>query len=94
MKKRTPDRLKHRIVKALELPKEIVLDLPHVSLLGNEELSVENYKGIIEYKSDLLRLNTKTGILRIVGKNLCLRQVTSDQIKITGCILNIEYGGF
>ena len=94
MKKYKPDEIKHRIVKVLELPKEIVLDLPNVSILGNEEISVENYKGIIEYKPDLLRLNTKSGILLIEGKNLCLRQVTSDQIKITGCILNVGYGGF
>ncbi|MCL2873833.1 MAG: sporulation protein YqfC [Defluviitaleaceae bacterium] len=94
MKKYIPDKFKYKVVKALELPKEIVLDLPSLSMIGNEELSVENYKSIIEYKPELLRLNTKTGILYIEGKNLCLKQVTPDQIRITGCILNIKYGGF
>jgi len=94
IKKFLPDKFKRRIVKALELPSEIVLDLPRLSMIGNEELLVENYKGIIEYTPELLRLHTKTGILFVEGKSLCLKQVTTDQINITGCILHIRYGGF
>ena len=94
IKKILPDKFKHRIIKALELPKEIVLDLPRISMIGNEELLVENYKGIIEYTPELLRLHTKMGILFVEGKNLCLKQITQDQINIAGCILQIKYGGF
>jgi sporulation protein YqfC len=83
--------LKKRIVKTFELPKEIILDLPRVMLIGNEELSIDNYKGIIEYQPELLRINTGAGILYIEGKNLCLKQITAEQIKITGCILNLAF---
>ena len=36
--------LKRNVVNALELPKEVILNLPFISLTGKEELIIENYK--------------------------------------------------
>ena len=34
--------LKRNVVNALELPKEVILNLPFISLTGKEELIIEN----------------------------------------------------
>lgn len=82
---------KRNVTEALELPKEVILNLPLLSLIGKEELTIENYKGIIEYSEDKIRLQTGAGILRIEGKNLFLQHMTSENMIVTGTILKLEF---
>ncbi len=84
-------KLKSKVTAMLELPKEIVLNLPHISIIGSEEINIENYKGVIEYTEQLIRINTSSGILRLTGKKLCIRQITDENIKITGVLGALEY---
>ena len=83
--------LKKTVIGAFELPKEIVYNLPILSLIGNEELSLENYKGVIEYSEERLRFNTSIGVLRIEGKKLFIKQITAESVAVTGVIGKIEF---
>lgn len=85
------ENLKKKISTITELPKEIILNLPLVSMIGNEEITIENYKGIIEYTEEKVRISTPSGILKVEGKNLCLKQITSESISITGRIVKFQY---
>ena len=58
--------IKRNFAEALEIPEEIVLNLPLITMTGRERLVVENYKGVIEYDEKQIRLNTSIGILKIV----------------------------
>ena len=46
--KKDKPNLKKELSAALEIPGEVILDMPLISLKGREEISVENYRGIIE----------------------------------------------
>lgn len=83
--------LRRNVVNALELPKEVILNLPLISLTGKEELIIENYKGIIEYGDEVMRVNTAIGVLRIEGKGLLLKQLTSECIVVTGTIKGVLF---
>ncbi len=76
---------------AFELPKEVVLNLPLISLTGHEELLIENYKGIIEYTDERLRVNTSAGVIRVEGRGLYLKLITSESMTINGNIMKIEF---
>ena len=82
---------KRGMVNALELPKEVILNLPLISLTGKQELVIENYKGIVEYSDEIIRVSTAVGVLRVGGKGLLLKQLTSECIVITGSIQNITF---
>ncbi|QIB26308.1 sporulation protein YqfC [Caloranaerobacter azorensis] len=90
MKKRVED-IKSTISDVLELPKDIVLDLPRITLIGNLQLYIENHKGIIEYSKQRIRINTNIGILRIVGNNLTIRTIVTEEIIIVGEIEVVEF---
>ncbi|USF29531.1 sporulation protein YqfC [Clostridium sp. MD294] len=83
--------LRRNVVNALELPKEVMLNLPLISLTGKEELIIENYKGIVEYGDEVMRVNTAIGVLRIEGKGLLLKQLTSECIVVTGTIKGVLF---
>ena len=84
-------RLKEKITEALELPKEIVLNVPRLTMIGNTNLVIENYKGIVEYASERIRVNTGTGTIRITGNGLVLKEITSEDILVDGDILGLEF---
>ncbi|MFZ5965917.1 MAG: sporulation protein YqfC [Bacillota bacterium] len=83
--------LRESISELLELPKDIMLDLPRVTMVGNLQMFIENHKGIVEYSRTKIRLNTKNGIMRIIGKELLIKSIITEEIVICGKIENIEF---
>ncbi len=84
------DNFKYNLSEALELPKDIVMDLPKVVLIGNIQLNISNHKGIIEYTQNIIRINSSIGIFKIEGENLELKTILLEEIVIIGNIERIE----
>lgn len=74
----------------LELPKEVTTNMPKLTIVGFNELLIENYKGILEYEDYNIRINTYIGIVNISGFDLELNQMTEDDILVNGRIESIE----
>ena len=83
--------LRKNVTEALELPKEIMLNLPLISLVGREEVTIVNYKGILEYGEELVRIGTAAGVLRLTGSGLCLKQLSAECMVVTGRIENLSF---
>lgn len=83
--------IRERVTELLELPKEIVLDLPKITIVGSSNIFIENYKGIIEYDNTRIRANTSKGIIKISGGNLVIREITSEDLMIEGDIDALEF---
>lgn len=84
-------RKKELVVDSLNLPKDIMLGASIVTLTGNREAWIENYKGIIEYCSDSIVLQGKTCQICIQGKRLSIDYYTNEDMKISGCISCVRY---
>lgn len=84
-------KLKEKVTEILELPKEIVLNMPKLTMLGNGDLIVENYKGIVEYDEGIIRLNTTSGIIKVTGINILIKEITLESIMIFGDIKSLEF---
>ena len=89
--KKEKKNLKKELSAAFEMPEEIVSDLPLISLRGFEEAVIENYKGIIEYSTERIRINTASGVLRLTGENMFIKCLDADNIIITGKIMSAEF---
>ena len=79
-----------RLDAILDIPKELSTDIPKITVLGFEQILIENHKGILEYQDYYIRLNTCIGIININGFNLTLEQVTEDDISIKGKIESVS----
>lgn len=80
-----------RLNEILEIPKELISNNPKITILGFEEMYIENYSGILEYEEFFIRINTKIGNININGFNLKLDEMTEDNLKITGKIENMDF---
>ena len=77
--------------KLLEMPEEIISNEPKVTIMGFNQMLIENYKGILEYQEFFIRINTYTGIININGFNLSLNEMTGDDIMVTGKIDSVDF---
>ena len=84
-------KFKEKIADVIALPKEITLNLPLVVLTGRQELDIENYKGILEYTEKKIRVNTKAGLLVAEGNKFRLKQLTAENLLLTGDIERVYY---
>ncbi len=82
---------KEALVDNLQLPKDLLLGSVLLSVTGQTEAYVENYRGIVEYSSCCIRLQTKTCQLIIQGENLYIEYYTNEEMKITGLFSEIKY---
>ncbi len=83
--------LKEKLTTAAGMPKDVVQGAVVVTLIGNEEVCIENYRRIIEYTNDTIRVQAKKRQIRISGKQLQIEYYTNDEMKITGKIDSLEY---
>lgn len=82
---------KELMVESLRLPKDSMLGASIVTLTGNTDAFVENYKGIIEYNSSMILLQGKTCKIEICGKRLNIVYYTNEDMKISGWIEAVRY---
>lgn len=80
----------HRLNQLLEVPRELSDNNPKVTIIGFDEMLIENYKGILEYEEFYIKVNTSMGNININGFNLNLEQVTEDDISIKGTIESFD----
>jgi len=85
--------VKEKMTGLLSLPKEIALNLPLIMATGREEINIENYKNLIEFTDTKIRIHTSTGMLAIVGQGLMLKQVTTENILVSGNITGLQWLG-
>lgn len=50
------ERSKKRWISAMVLPKDVIQNASVITILGRNELCIENYRGIIEYTDTLIRV--------------------------------------
>ena len=91
MKKREKTPKKELFMESLQLPKDICLGALRVTMTGNKEAWIENYRGILEYTDSMILLQAKNCQVCFEGKGLSVDYYTNEDMKISGCISNVRY---
>jgi sporulation protein YqfC len=91
MKRSQKEGLKSKFIEALDLPKDVVLDLPRVTVTGKVGVLIESHRGIVEYVPEKVSINTSIGLLVIKGDGLFIKYVLADEIFIEGRVKYIEF---
>ena len=85
------EQLAERFAEAASMPRDVVMGASVITITGRNEICIENYRGILEYTDLLIRVQTKSGQIRLSGKNLQIEYYTNDEMKITGRIVQLEF---
>ncbi len=76
---------------SLGLPAEIAKGALHTELIGAEQLYIENYTALLEYKRDNIKLKYRGGVMEIIGTDFDIRAVSAGNIVIFGKINAVRF---
>ncbi len=74
-----------------DIKKDTNLNAPIITIIGRSEIFLENYKNILEYNEQCIKINTSVGGLHIFGTNLWIKKMTDESLTIYGKFLDISY---
>lgn len=86
------ERIRITAAESLRLPKDVVLGEVLVSFVGRYTVTIENYRGILIYNDQTVKLQAKHCKLQIRGRRLHVDYYNHDEMKITGQIQGMEFG--
>lgn len=75
----------------IEVPTDLQVNQPSVTILSNSFISIENYKSILEYDINLIKIKTKINTIKVSGDKMYLKYITDTEIGIKGIIYSVEY---
>ena len=81
----------NKVIHALDLPQDIFLGLPSISMMGNKEIYISNHKGILSYGQEEICILIKDYQIRIIGRTLTICSYSKDDLTIQGHIHSLEF---
>lgn len=80
-----------KIAEVLELPLDVVSDVPRCEIMGTCQLNIENIRGVLDYNENCIKINTTVGIIKIEGDELFIDNIADESIFIKGRIIRFEF---
>ena len=87
------EKVKRSISETLDISKDIILEMPKIVIIGKEEITIENHKGIIMFERNIIRVKTKINDIKILGEDLEIIYIGEATLSIKGEFISIEYEG-
>lgn len=94
MRKKKVQETKSRMEKfaeTLEMPKDVISNCAKITTYNDNQIIVENYKGILEYTDEKIRIKTPKKILCLTGTGLFINAITQNDILIEGKFSNVGW---
>jgi len=75
----------------MDLPPDVLLELPRITMIGQIHIYIENHRGLLVYSDKELRLLLKNGQLLIKGKDFVLKTMLPEEILLEGVIEHVYF---
>ncbi len=75
----------------LDIPGELALGLFRVTLTGPRKVNIENHRGLLQYEDDLVGVNCGKTIVKIHGRDLEVKQISSSEMLVVGNVKYVEF---
>ncbi len=79
------------ITKRMDLPEDVMMDLPRITMVGQLHIYIENHNGLLSFSDKEVRLLLKKGQLLIKGNKFVIKTILPEEILIQGKIQKVTY---
>ena len=91
MAKKWGQQIRNWMAKKMDLPQDVAMDLPRITMIGQIHIYIENHKGLLTFTDKELRLLLKQGQLLIKGKSFVIKTILPEEILLEGKIDQVVY---
>ncbi|MEH7443112.1 sporulation protein YqfC [Heyndrickxia sp. MSNUG] len=75
----------------MDLPQDVMMDLPRITMIGQVHIYIENHRGLLAFSDGEVRLLIKNGQLLVKGKAFVIRTILPEEILLEGKIDQVQY---
>ncbi|MCD8222407.1 MAG: YabP/YqfC family sporulation protein [Clostridiales bacterium] len=84
-------RIRRTAAEELKIPRDVILGEVLISFVGKHQVSIENYRSILAYDDQTVRLQTQSGKVEIRGKHLRIDYYNQEEMRISGQIRELVF---
>ncbi|KMK93853.1 sporulation protein YqfC [Rossellomorea marisflavi] len=75
----------------MDLPEDVMMDLPRITMIGQIHIYIENHRGLLTFADDEVRLLLKQGQLLIKGEQFVIKIILPEEILLQGKVVEVIY---
>jgi len=79
------------MTRSLEVPPDVMMDLPRITMIGQLHIYIENHKGLLAFTDQEVRLLLKQGQLLIKGSHFVIKTILPEEILLEGEIEKVMF---
>jgi sporulation protein YqfC len=83
--------VKQWMTERMELPADVMMDLPRITMVGHLHIYIENHRGVLRFSRDEMRLRLDDGQLLIRGSGFVIKTILPEEILLEGKIISVQY---
>lgn len=80
-----------RVTEILEIPPEVLVNVPRVEVVGHLQFRVENHRGIEQYEPHRVVLAIPDGRLIVTGRDLVIGWIDKNELLVTGQVRSLVF---
>ncbi|AWX55507.1 sporulation protein YqfC [Brevibacillus brevis] len=89
--KRWSRRLRQLAGGVLDLPQDVVLEVPRITMIGHLQMYIENHRGVLHFSEKELRLLLTNGQMIVSGEQLVIRAILPEEVLLEGRIGGVKF---
>ncbi|WP_078428846.1 sporulation protein YqfC [Alkalihalobacterium alkalinitrilicum] len=86
MMKKWRQQVKKFLTDQMELPADVLMDLPRITMIGQIHIYIENHRGVLQFSNEELRLLLSQGQLLIKGEQFVIKTILPEELLLEGKI--------
>ncbi len=79
------------VTQNMELPADVMMDLPRITMIGQIHIYIENHRGLLTFSETEIRLLLKQGQLLVKGEAFVIKTIMPEEILLEGKISQVIY---
>lgn len=83
--------MKNWLTKQIDLPVDVLMDLPRITLVGQVHIYIENHRGLLVFTDREVRLLLKQGQLLIKGQSFVIKTILPEELLLEGIIEQVTF---
>ncbi|WP_153123385.1 sporulation protein YqfC [Peribacillus tepidiphilus] len=83
--------LRKLLTKSMDLPNDVMMDLPRITMIGQLHIYIENHRGLLTFSDQEIRLLLKQGQLLVRGQSFIIKTILPEEILLEGKIDSVRF---
>jgi sporulation protein YqfC len=87
------NKTKETIAQKLDLPRDVILNVPKIAITGDNEITIENHKGVVLFEEKEIKINSNVGLITIYGNGFEILFMGGNTLTLSGKFKSVVYEG-